>query len=336
MNAPSLRHAATYILPIRQNEPAAGNELPLYLGWLAERLEVIVVDGSAPAVFFENDVRWRDVQHLPQPMLHLQPAPELEVANGKVWGVLTGLGLASNERIIIGDDDVRYDDASLAAVLGLLDSYDVVRPQNYFEPRPWHALWDSGRTLLNRVSGGDWPGTLGVRRSVLQRTGGYRGDCLFENLELVRTVQAAGGSEYLAADVFVKRRPSTTAHFWSQRVRQAYDEFARPERLLFQLTWLPLQLTLLARRPLGLMALYAGITGLAELGRRRARGREVFPAIASFMAPGWVIERSICAWLALLSRVFRGGMTYRGGVIAKAASSPSELKARYAQEVAPT
>ena len=61
--------------------------------------------------------------------------------------------------------------------------------------------------LLNRVTGGDWPGTLGVRRSVLVATGGYDGRALFENLELVRTIVAAGGREALLDDVFVPRRP---------------------------------------------------------------------------------------------------------------------------------
>ncbi len=90
---------------------------------------------------------------------------------------------------------MRYDDKSLAQTVAALATADVVRPQNYFEPLPWHARWDSGRMLLNRISGGDWPGTLGVRRSRLQATGGYDGSVMFENLELVRTVLASGGRE---------------------------------------------------------------------------------------------------------------------------------------------
>ena len=39
--------------------------------------------------------------------------------------------------------------------------HDLVRPQNYFEPLPWHARWDTARTLLNRGLGRDYPGTLG-------------------------------------------------------------------------------------------------------------------------------------------------------------------------------
>ena len=93
--------------------------------------------------------------------------------------------------------------------------------------------------LLNRVTGGDWPGTIAVRRSALAATGGYDGRALVENLELVRTVVAAGGREVLLDDLFVARRPPTSRHFWSQRVRQAYDELARPGRLAWQLGLLP-------------------------------------------------------------------------------------------------
>jgi hypothetical protein len=324
-----MKFDATYILPIKLNEAPQDGDLRDYLAWLAQRLEVIVVDGSLPAVFVENDVQWRGVQHI-------QPAPKHECENGKVWGVLTGLELAMHERIIIGDDDVRYDNQSLEATMSLLDRYDVVRPQNYFDPMPWHSLWDTGRTLLNRVSGGDWPGTIGVRRSILRRTNGYRGDCLFENLELIRTVKAAGGSEHVALNVFVRRRPPTASHFWSQRVRQAYDEFARPLRLAFQLTWLPVQLALAVRSPKSLIALHVIVVGLAEAGRRRGNGASVFPFAASLMTPLWVVERSVCAWLAVFSRGFQGGVTYRGGVLARAASSPAELRQRRLKEEATT
>jgi hypothetical protein len=308
----------SYVLPIKQSAPESGNDLALYLAWLGEKLEVIVVDGSAPEVFVANDARWHNVHHV-------APLPDLQTRNGKVRGVLTGLGLATNDRVIIADDDVRYDDAAIEAVTALLGGAEVVRPQNYFEPLPWHGLWDGGRSLLNRLWGGDWPGTLALRGSALPD--GYNGDVLFENLELVRTVKARGGREHVALDVFVRRRPPELAQFLNQRVRQAYDEFARPERLLFQLTWLPLQLALL-RRPLALGALYLGVVACAEAGRRRAEGTRVFPVSASLAAPLWFIERSVCTWLAIGSRLRFGGVSYRGGVIEKAASTPAELRER--------
>ena len=65
---------------------------------------------------------------------------------------------------MIADDDVRYEPAALRRAAELLDEHDLVRPQNFFEPLPWHARWDTARTLLNRGFGRDYPGTLAVRR----------------------------------------------------------------------------------------------------------------------------------------------------------------------------
>jgi hypothetical protein len=312
----------TYILPIRQDAADRDNELADYLNTLAEKLEVIVVDGSPPEVFEENHRRWQNVRHV-------APLPELMTRNGKVGGVLTGIQIAANELLVIADDDVRYDEAALRTIVSHLGGHDVVRPQNYFAPRPWHAVWDSGRSLLNRLQGGDWPGTLALRRSALPS--GYDGNVLFENLELVRTVQAGGGRELAAFDLFVARRPPSFSQFVHQRVRQAYDEFARPARLVFQLTWLPFQLALLLRRPAALLPFYAGVAACAEAGRRRAGGDRVFPASAALAAPLWFIERSVCAWLAVASRAMAGGVRYRGGVIAVAANSPAVLRARLSQ-----
>ncbi len=318
-------HAATYILPIRRDSSERDVDLDTYIDWLAPRVQLVIVDNSPAPNFADNHLRWRGATHVP-------PSDRLEVANGKAWGVLTGLALAAHDRVVIGDDDVRYDDASLTRVLECLETWDIVRPQNYFEPLPWHAAWDSSRSLLNRLSGGDWPGTLAIRRSVLARSDGYRGDCLFENLEMVRAMQAAGGQEYLGLDLFVTRRPPTFAHFRSQRVRQAYDEFARPLRLAFQLGWLPVQAILVARRPAYLIVLYAVVAALAEAGRARKHGRSVYPLITSLVAPVWFVERSFCSWLAVGSRVLRGGITYRGGVMQNAATPLSDLRKRMAEK----
>jgi len=179
------------------------------------------------------------------------------------------------------------------------------------------------------VSGGDWPGTLGVSRDFLLRAGGYDGTVMFENLELVRTIIAAGGTELQLSGTFIERRPSSASHFWSQRVRQAYDEFARPGRLLFQLAWLPALAVggVLVSWALPLTAL-ASTVAIAEAGRRKDGGVRVFPASAPFFAPAWILERSICAWLALAARVVFGGIRYRGTVLKTAATSLRVLRER--------
>jgi hypothetical protein len=322
------RGMLTYILPIRAARPMNG-ELLAYLRTLSGRSETIVVDGSAPEIFATNAASLEDAAAAG--VRHVPPAPDLATEMGKVGGVLTGLRLASHETIVIADDDVRYDERSLAAVTAALDHAHVVRPQNYFEPMPWHAAWDTGRALLNRMTGGDWPGTLGVRRSALVATGGYDGRAMFENLELVRTVVAAGGREITLFDVFVLRRPSSAGHFWSQRVRQAYDEFARPRRLAIQLAILPIAGWLaVAGRWTAVAAGALIVVAVAEAGRRRGGGRRHFPAWTPFFAPIWLVERAVTSWLAVGARVFLGGVPYRGRILRHAATSTGVLRKRHA------
>lgn len=312
---------ATYILPIRTSAPACDAELTGYLRMLAQEVDLIAVDGSPPEVFTAHAEAWGSfARHMP---------PAYETPMGKVGGVLTGVERARHERLVIADDDVRYDRRSLRRVVRMLDEAEVVRPQNYFDPLPWHARWDTGRILLNRLTGGDWPGTLAVRRSALIDAGGYRGDVMFENLELVRTIRAGGGREALALDLFVRRRPPSTRHFWSQRVRQAYDEFARPRRMALQLALLPIAATLLAsgRWKVVIEALAATVV-LAEAGRRRAGGDAVFRATAPLWAPLWLVERAVTSWLALGARLLLRGIPYGDGVLETAASSLSDLRAR--------
>jgi hypothetical protein len=219
----------------------------------------------------------------------------------------------------------------------MLAEADLVRPQNYFDELPWHARWDSARSLLNRVFTGDptfpvgdFPGTLAVRRRAFFASGAYDGDSLFENLELMRTVRAAGGTVVTPLDLYVARRPPGAAHFRSQRVRQAYDDFALPARLAAFLAVVPLAAAAIRRgHPRGLAAAALATVAMAEIGRRRAGGAERFPFAASLLAPVWIAERSICAWLAVGARL-RGGVRYGDGRLRQSANSMRGLRRRYA------
>lgn len=314
----------SYVLPIRRAS-AADDGLGAYLGWLAQVCDVVVVDGSAPEVVAAHRAAW------PLSVRHVPPDPDLASRMGKVDGVLTGVRHARHDRVVIADDDVRYDGPALHRMAMLLDEAAAVRPQNYFAPLPWHACWDTARTLLNRCLDGDWPGTLGVRRSVLLAAGGYDGDVMFENLELVRTIEAAGGLAVAPLDLYVRRLPPTVRHFAGQRVRQAYDEFARPVRMGAFLALGPAGAWMAARRRWRwVAACAAGAVGLAEVGRRRAGGAAVFPASASFCAPLWLAERGLCAWLAVVSHLRLGGVRYGAGVVPRAATPRRELRRRLA------
>ena len=311
---------ASYVLPLHRTDTSGAGELSGYLAWLSERVDVVVVDGSPSEVFEAHAGGWAGIT-----LRQVRPDPDIHVLNGKVAGVLTGLRHARCERVIVADDDVRYDDDTLRRVIDLLDRADLVRPQNFFDPCPWHGRWDTARTLLNRAVGGDYPGTLAFRRAALPD--GYDGDVLFENLELIRTVRAGGGTMVTPLDCYVRRLPCSAHHFWSQRVRQAYDDLAQPPRLALALSVVPMTLSWAVRRQWLRIAAAAGTAVvIAEAGRRRAGGRRVFPPAASLFAPVWVAERGLCSWLALGHRLLRGGCPYHGTVIPRAASSPRRLR----------
>jgi len=318
-----VRLPLSYVLPLRSDDDAGLGELAAYVRSLADHVEMIVVDGSESWLWHRVDAAFGTG------VLHLRVDPTLAFLNGKVAGVTTGVHAASHEFVVIADDDVRYDLAALQRLCRLLEHADLVRPQNYFEPLPWHAVWDTARTLLNRAVADDYPGTLGLRRSRFMAMGGYDGNVLFENLELIRTVEATGGRVDNLRDLLVARRPPSVRRFWSQRVRQAYDDFAQPGRLGLFLSLVPVLCGAVRRWGWKAPAAASGaLIALAEVGRRRDGVARAFPARASLMAPLWLLERATCSWIALGSRLLAGGCGYRGAIITTAAHSRRFLQRR--------
>lgn len=307
---------ATYVLPIRSSA-AHPAELTAYLRWIAGRMPLVIVDGSPPAVFDAVHADWS------QWSTHVRPDERITGANGKVRGVLSSVAHVQTPFVVIADDDVRYSAESLHACVTGLHGVDLVAPQNFFAPVPWHAKWDTARSLLNRSTGHDLPGTLGVRTAHL--AGGYNANVLFENLELIRTVTARGGTCVWRPDIYVRRLPPSVPHFWSQRVRHAYDEFARPLRMTVWLSLLPLgAMALAAGRHEALALAFVGAMALAEVGRRRHGGRDWFSLAAVLAAPIWLVERAVCAWLAVIERL-RGGVPYAGARLERAATPMRRL-----------
>ncbi len=318
--------SVTYLLPIRRLRVPPDDELPAYLCGIAEVVnQVIVVDGSPTAVFDAHARAWSgDIRHVPVDLV-------CGGANGKVAGVRTGMAIARTDYVVIADDDVRYGTAELKAVTAALVHADIVRPQNFFDPLPWHALLDEGRSLIARATGGDWPGTLGVRRSTYVRAGGYDPDVLFENLELVRTIRAAGGTERLLENTFVARRPPTTSHYLDQRVRQAYDEFARPARLAVQHAFAPAAARLIHEAGhVGALVFIVFASALAEAGRRRGGATRYFSVSVSLLAFLWVLERAMTSWIALGARL-AGGIPYAGRRLRTTATPAHILRKRFCE-----
>ena len=128
-------------------------------------------------------------------------------------------------------------------------------------------------------------------------------------------------------DLYVRRLPPTGRSFWTQRVRQAYDDLAEPPRMFRHLAVIPFLLAA-RRRPRTLIFAAAGVVALAEIGRQKAGGKEIFSASASFLSPIWLIERGICSWIALGSRLFAGGCSYSGSKLVRAATPVRTLRRR--------
>src|SRR5687768_1617209 len=137
----------SFIVPIRrvQVDSLEIKRLSNYfrsLSWAG--CEVLIVDGSPKVVFEEHAKSWQSFSK------HVAPDPRYTYLNGKVNGVHTGVDLASCERIILADDDIRYSPADIKKMRDLLDMHEMVRPQNYIEPLPWWARIETARILINR------------------------------------------------------------------------------------------------------------------------------------------------------------------------------------------
>ena len=318
--------AVSYVLPIRRTDDVGLDELTAYLRGLAHRVDLVIVDGSDRETFDRDHKLWSSFA------THIPPDPLRRMANGKAWGVHTGVDHAAHECVVIADDDVRYRLGELDRVVAALDHGDLVRPQNYFDPLPWHAAWDTARSLINRCWGADSPGTLALRRSFFEAMGGYDGNVLYENCELIRTVIAAGGRVVDRPDLYVRRLPPTVTRFWGQRPRQAYDDLAQPSKMAVLLLIAPAALGLTrraaGRRPLA--AIVAGSVLAAAHGRWKHGGRSVFPLTPVMWAPLWLLERSICVWVAVALRC-TGGVRYAGTRLSTAAHSVRALRRRFPQ-----
>ncbi|MFL6180976.1 MAG: glycosyltransferase [Actinomycetes bacterium] len=320
-----LRADLDYVLPLRWEDDSGLDELTSYLSRLSRHVRrVIIVDSSPAQLRAAHQTAWNGmVDHV-----LFTPAG---TSNGKVDAVHRGLDRVSAPLVVVADDDVRWSREGLVNAVALLRDADLVSPQNYFEPAPWHAQWDTGRTLFNRSFGHDYPGTFVLRRSAFDETGGYDADVLFENLELLRTFEASRLRVLHAPELMVRRLPSSTSKFRAQRVRQAYDDFAQPIRAGGFLAIVPAFLALGMSQPLVATAV-APLSAvllvlLAERGRRLRDGHRTWPWWYTLWTPIWTIERALCIWVAV-AWWLSGGVPYAGARLKVAAHSKRALERR--------
>ena len=320
-----LRADLDYVLPLRWTDDGGLMELTSYLRELSLFVRrVVIVDSSPANLRAAHRAAWSGLVD------HVEFTHE-GASNGKVEAVHRGLARASGAFVVVADDDVRWSFENLLSAVARLHDADLVSPQNYFEPAPWHAQWDTGRTLFNRSVGHDYPGTFVLRRSAFEGTRGYDANVLFENLELLRTFQATGMRALPAPDLMVLRLPPSVSKFRAQRVRQAYDDFAQPARAGGFLAIVPCFLALAIVQPMAaaLMAILSALSllGLAERGRRLTGGDRFWPWWYTLWTPIWTVERAVCIWIAA-AWWLSGGVPYAGTRFKVAANSRRTLERR--------
>ncbi|MDQ6861921.1 MAG: hypothetical protein M3032_12290, partial [Verrucomicrobiota bacterium] len=311
----------TYLLPIRRATfvPDEAQQLADYFALLAKAgCELIVVDGSPAEVFAEHDRLWSSVCR------HAEVDPRFGYLNDKVNGIHTGVELASNEKIILADDDIRYTSADIERMIALLDEHEMVRPQNFLSPLPWWARMESARMLINRATLriGDYPGTCAFRRATMLRVGHYDGDVLFDNEEIIRHFARVGAKIDYALDFFVRKRPPTLRKWKEQRPRQAYEDFGLRAKTAFFLA-LPIMLLL--------SAIFGGAAGfiivvvivsifsiaLACAGGARGLASEYIPPSICFYAPLWIFERAFSTYRAVYWHLRFGGYPFGDKLLTK-------------------
>ena len=314
-------NCCTYLLPIRRSvfSAAEAEDFVEYFKILREAAcELIVVDGSPPDVFAQHAAIW-------SPLCRHEPVdPRFGYLNDKVNGIHTGVEIASCEKIVLADDDIRYTPADIEKICALLDDFEMVRPQNFLAPLPWWARLESARMLINRATLklGDYPGTCAFRRSTMLRVGHYDGDVLFDNEEIVRHFARFGASINYAIDFFIQKRPPQLRKWKEQRPRQAYEDFGLRAKtgLFFALPFLLAVSGWLAGF-LGMLLFVVLLSvfsiALACAGSARGLTNEYIPAWTCLYAPLWIFERTVSTYWAAYWYFTRGGYPFGDKLLTK-------------------
>jgi len=280
--------------------------------------ELIVVDGSPPEVFSQHQQAWSAVCN------HQPVERSFGYLNDKVNGIHTGVQLASCEKIILADDDIRYTAADVDQMCVLLEEYEMVRPQNFLSPLPWWARMESARMLINRATLriGDYPGTCAFRRSAMLRVGHYDGDVLFDNEEIVRHFAKSGAAINYAIDFFIQKRSPTLTKWREQRPRQAYEDFGlRAKTALFLALPIVVILSAVFGGFPGLLLCLALLSifsiALACAGGARGEASVYIPSSSCLYAPLWILERSLSTYWAVYWHFRHGGYPFGDKLLTK-------------------
>jgi len=294
----------TYLVVIERDRETAGDlrDLASYLSTLAVAdYEVIVVDGSAAPVFERNRrvLRWV--------ASHVAARPRHRLFSGGIDAVRAAADVSNCDKVIVADENVRYDADAIESICDLLDLHEVVEPQDYFEPLPWWSGIEAARMLVHRGVEPlpDHGATFGIRKSSVR---GLRGvDVAWSNGEdAVRRLASQGAEVFSACDVFVRRLPPPLDDWLRDRPRQADDDFAMPVKTAFFFALLPMAILLAIFGGIRLAGGYAGAIAFGSMVlalRGRGGAATFFPLRACLCAPLWVLERSVSVYWALFRKL---------------------------------
>jgi hypothetical protein len=291
----------TYLVTIERSDDP--RDLAQYLSSIQlEDCDVVIIDDSRPDVFDENRrvLRWVG--------RHVAPLPRHRSASGAIDLVRAGSALAACEKVIVAQSTVRYTPAELDELCSLLDSHEVVEPQEYFEPMPWWGSIDAARMLVHRAieAHPDHGRTFGFRRSSLRGLRGLELDLIDDGEDAVRRLAMQGAEVHAASELFVRRTPPELEEWVEERPRLAGDDFALPVKSAFFFGLLPMALLLMVFGGLRLAGGYAGAIAFATVAlavRGRAGAAPFFPLRACLFAPVWVLERSVSVYWALFRKL---------------------------------
>ncbi|HET7437398.1 MAG TPA: hypothetical protein VFN10_22020 [Thermoanaerobaculia bacterium] len=262
--------------------------------------DVVILDPS-PRLQFEmqrQTLRWVG--------RHMSVPPQYRLAGGGVDLVRAAAELAACEKVIVATSDVRYSAVELEQLCQLLDTHEVVEPQDYVEPLPWWGGIDAARILVHRGVEPlpDHAATFAFRRTAVRALRGL--ELTDPNDDQVRRLVATGAEVFPASDVFVRREPPALEEWLTARPRYAGDDFAMPVKTAFFFALLPMLFLVTILGGLRLFGGYAGVVAVASVSlalRGRAGAASVFPLRACLFAPLWVFERSISVYWALFRKL---------------------------------
>lgn len=275
-------------------------ELGNYLSTLGTAgCDVVVLDPSPRMVFEENGriLRWV-ARHVPV-------RPEHCTSAGTLDRLRAAAAVAATEKVIVASEDVRYTPAAIGQLCDLLESHEVVEPQDYLEPLPWWGSIEAGRILVHRgiEPQPDHGATFGFRRAAVRA---LRALNIIDDLDPVRRLSAAGAETFPASDVFVRRQPGALDDWLEERPRIAGNDFAQPFKSAFFFSLVPFLLLLAFFGGVRLASVYAAIIAFCSIGlalRGRSGASSVFPLRACLFAPVWVLERSVSVYWALFRKL---------------------------------